>query len=488
MIAPVGGSVPDADPPRRVCPRPSPPWSTRPRPRPGGTPGQRPRLPRRAPRCGRGRLREDWRRRAVLVPLVVAAATGAASALGVAKAGAATPPPPLGRAASGALPGPSGHPGAPRPPGHRHRRRGSGCRRCRARSRGGEGRWRDSSSGGGGHDDPTINSSRRGATVGLVRVEYEQHADRPCQRHTSRGDVRSDNASRDTVQRRRDHRRQLLLSWVLQHLPARATDLGRCQPRRCHRHCRRVRLWSRRHHRMDLLVDLRFEIRRPHDVGRGLVYPRSIGTGSWGPQIKSLSIQGSNLVVSEARFEPTRSSLLPVRGDHDDMGLARRHTPHHQSRSHRGHRFHRSQPRAGSATRGTTAFAAGTHVAAVCTALAPTQASWTELDTGKWLPSADVTASTALPDCDINPVSTGGGTSPSASGVGTFPTCPTASQLMAVWRANPGNNAWHLEPSSRTLPTSLAGRIRVLCLRGEQLCKRFVRLQPARRPSQLVFR
>ena len=35
---------------------------------------------------------EDWRRRAVLVPIVAAAATGAASALGVAKAGAATLP------------------------------------------------------------------------------------------------------------------------------------------------------------------------------------------------------------------------------------------------------------------------------------------------------------------------------------------------------------------------------------------------------------
>jgi hypothetical protein len=381
----------------------------------------------------------DWRRRAVIAPLVVAAASGAVSALGAAKAGAATPPPPLGRAAGGA-------------------------RRARRATRvlhahpviataaavvvvAAAGLGVVAAKGGGGTPPPAaVATTTRPSTAPAAAPRSASSAS-----NTSSTPIDLANAT----------------------LPA-----GMCDPT-----MPAVTLsngggttgansFSPGYFSISLLVPpISADVN--HDgvtdtvgvfvcgVGGtiewtslwifdsksgvlttlvGPVYPRSIGTGSWGPQIKSLSIQGSNLVVSELYSNPPDPHCCL-------SGATTTTWAWHGGTL----RIISPAPTAGTVSiaaapgrlgnPGTTALAAGTHVAAVCTALAPTQASWTELDTGKWLPSADVTASTALPDCDINPVSTGGGTSPSASGVGTFPTCPTAAQLMAVWRANPGNNA-----------------------------------------------
>ena len=183
----------------------------------------------------------------------------------------------------------------------------------------------------------------------------------------------------------------------------------------------------------------------------GPIYPRSVGTGSWRPQIKSVSVQGSDLLVSELYSNPPDNhcclsgATTTTWAWHD--GTLRIISP----KPFPGTVAVDAAPGA-LGNSGTTILPSGTRVALVCSAVASMNTPWTELDTGKWLPSADITASSALPDCDTNPVSAGGGTSTSASGVGTSPSCPTAAQLMAVWRANPGTNT--VAPG--TVVTSLA--------------------------------
>jgi len=173
----------------------------------------------------------------------------------------------------------------------------------------------------------------------------------------------------------------------------------------------------------------------------GPIYPRSVGTGPWGALIKSVTLHGSDLVVDETYSNPQDPHCC-------FSGATTTTWAWHGSTL----RIVSPPPSPGTISvaaapgtigyPGTKTLPAGTHVAVVCSAVPVSQtSSWTELDTGEWLPSADVTASSTLPDCDVNPVSTGGGTgSSTASGTATAPSCPTAAQLMAVWRANPGTN------------------------------------------------
>lgn len=175
----------------------------------------------------------------------------------------------------------------------------------------------------------------------------------------------------------------------------------------------------------------------------GPMYPRSVGTGDWGAQIKSVAVSGSDLVVSEIYSQP---------GDpHCCLSGATTTT---WAWHHKAMRIVSPSSLPGTlsvaAAPGTFGNAGniklpkGTHVAAVCTGASTataTQSNWTELNTGLWLPSSDVTPSSPLPDCDSNPGSKGAQPSGEGQpGTSATTTCPTAAQAMTAWRANPGSN------------------------------------------------
>jgi hypothetical protein len=77
-------------------------------------------------------------------------------------------------------------------------------------------------------------------------------------------------------------------------------------------------------------------------------------------------------------------------------------------------------------------------VLAICTGQSQFNGTqWTELDTGGWLPGADL-QSAGLPDCDGATSTTAPTTLPPIT---TTLSCPTPDEVLAAWNASPGINA-----------------------------------------------
>ena len=173
----------------------------------------------------------------------------------------------------------------------------------------------------------------------------------------------------------------------------------------------------------------------------GPLYARSAGAvGSFGAQITSISLKGESLIASEVYWQASDAHCCPSGANTTTWAWSKGELRIVQPSPVTGTLSLRVAPRPTPGSPAKSSLPAGTRVEAVCTAPWAVQttapANWTELDTGEWVPSADVRTASALKDCD----SLGSSGSTSSSGSSTT-SCPTSSELLTAWKASPGTNA-----------------------------------------------